>query len=80
MANLSAGESHERIRQVLTRNCRRSCDRGHIVVSCFVAMDFVWTHFVVLNPKDIGLGNGVMVVGGEFVVGVEKFTRLAGEI
>ena len=40
-----------------------------LFVSSFVAMDFVWVHFVVPNPKDIGLGDGVMVVGGGFVIG-----------
>ena len=40
-----------------------------LFVSGFVAMDFVWTHFVVPNPKEIGLGDGVMVVGGGFVIG-----------
>jgi len=43
-----------------------------------VATDFVWTHFVVSNPKDIGLGDGVMVVGVGFVVGVEKVTEISG--
>ena len=40
-----------------------------LFVSSFVAMDFVWTHFVVPSPTDIGLGDGVMVVGGGFVIG-----------
>ncbi|HEY6182895.1 MAG TPA: hypothetical protein VIW67_11655 [Terriglobales bacterium] len=40
-----------------------------LFVASFVAMDFVWTHFVVTNPKDIGLGDGVMVVGGGFLFG-----------
>jgi hypothetical protein len=40
-----------------------------LFVSSFVAMDFVWTHIVVSNPKEIGLGDGVMVVGGGFVIG-----------
>jgi hypothetical protein len=34
-----------------------------------LAMDFVWTQFVVPNPKDTGIGDGVMVVGGGFVIG-----------
>ena len=38
-------------------------------VSSFVTLDFVWTHFVVPNPKDVGLGDGVAVVGGGFVIG-----------
>ena len=40
-----------------------------LFVSSFVAMDFVWTHFVVPNPKDVGLGDGIVVVGGGFVIG-----------
>jgi hypothetical protein len=35
----------------------------------FVVLDFIWTHLVVRNPKDIGLGDGVMVVGGGLIVG-----------
>jgi hypothetical protein len=35
----------------------------------FVGLDFVWTHFVVTDPKQIGLGDGVMVVGGGFLIG-----------
>jgi hypothetical protein len=40
-----------------------------LFVSSFIAMDFLWTHVVARNPKDIGLGDGVMVVGGGFVLG-----------
>ena len=40
-----------------------------LFVSSFVAIDFVWTHFVVPSPKDTGFGDGVMVVGGGFVIG-----------
>ena len=32
----------------------------------FVGLDFVWTHFVVTDPKQIDLGDGVMAVGGGF--------------
>jgi hypothetical protein len=39
-----------------------------LFVGSFVALDFVWTH-VVRNPEDIGLGDGVAVVGGGFVLG-----------
>jgi hypothetical protein len=42
---------------------------GILFVSSFIAMDFIWTHLVVRNPKDIGLGDGVMVVGGGFIIG-----------
>jgi hypothetical protein len=40
-----------------------------LFVSSFVVMDFAWTHFVVPNPKDTGLGDGVVVVGGGFIIG-----------
>ncbi len=40
-----------------------------LFVGSFVAMDFVWTRFVVHNRKNIGLGDGVMVVGCGFLVG-----------
>jgi len=40
-----------------------------LFIGSFVALDFVWTHFVVPNPEDIGLGDGVVVVGGGFVMG-----------
>ncbi len=35
----------------------------------FVALDFVWTHFVVTDPKQIDIGDGVVVVGGGLVIG-----------
>jgi hypothetical protein len=35
----------------------------------FIAVDFLWTHVVVTNRQDIGLGDGVMVVGGGFIMG-----------
>jgi hypothetical protein len=40
-----------------------------LFILSFVAMDFVWTHFVVTNPANVGLGDGVMVVGGGLIVG-----------
>jgi hypothetical protein len=40
-----------------------------LFVLSFVCVDFVWIHLVVLDPKQIGLGDGVMVVGGGFVLG-----------
>ena len=40
-----------------------------LFVLSFIGTDFVWTHFVVPDPKQIGLGDGVMVVGGGFVIG-----------
>jgi hypothetical protein len=42
---------------------------GILFVSSFVMMDFTWSHFVVPNPQDTGLGDGVMVVGGGFIIG-----------
>ncbi|MBZ5678780.1 MAG: hypothetical protein LAO24_01605 [Acidobacteriia bacterium] len=39
-----------------------------LFVLSFVAMDFVWTHFVT-KPADVGLGDGVVVVGGGLIVG-----------
>ena len=35
----------------------------------FAVLDFLWTHLVLTNPKETGLGDGVMVVGGGFVIG-----------
>ncbi|HTS06207.1 MAG TPA: hypothetical protein VMP68_11550 [Candidatus Eisenbacteria bacterium] len=35
----------------------------------FVLLDFVWTHLVVTNPNEVDLGDGIMVVGGGFVIG-----------
>ncbi len=35
----------------------------------FGVVDFLWTHLVLTDPKEIGLGEGVMVVGGGFVIG-----------
>ncbi len=40
-----------------------------LFVLSFVVLDFVWTHLVVTDPKQIGLGDGVVVVGGGFVIG-----------
>jgi len=40
-----------------------------LFVGSFLVIDFVWTHLVVPNPKDVGLGDGVMVVGGGFIIG-----------
>ena len=40
-----------------------------LFVGSFISLDFVWTHLVVTNRKEIGLGDGVIVVGGGFVVG-----------
>jgi len=40
-----------------------------LFVLSFAALDFVWTHFVVTDPQQIGLGDGVVVVGGGFLLG-----------
>lgn len=40
-----------------------------LFVGSFAAMDFVWTYIVVPNPRDVGLGDGVVVVGGGFLIG-----------
>jgi hypothetical protein len=36
-----------------------------IFVLSFVVMDFVWTHFVVTDLQKPGIGDGVVVVGGD---------------
>ena len=36
-----------------------------IFVLRFVVMDFVWTHFVVTDLQKLGIGDGVVVVGGD---------------
>ena len=40
-----------------------------LFVLSFVVLDFVWTHVIVTDPRQIGLGDGVIVVGGGFVIG-----------
>jgi hypothetical protein len=40
-----------------------------LFMSSFVVLDFVWTHFIVTDPKEIGMGDGVVVVGGGFIIG-----------
>jgi hypothetical protein len=40
-----------------------------VFVASFVIIDFVWTHFVVTDVSQLGTGDGVMVVGGGFIVG-----------
>jgi hypothetical protein len=42
-----------------------------IFVLSFVVMDFVWTHFVVTDLQKLSIGDGVVVVGGRFVFGLE---------
>jgi uncharacterized membrane protein YidH (DUF202 family) len=39
-----------------------------LFVSSFAVVDFVWTYIVVSNRKNAHLGNGVMVVGGGFLI------------
>jgi hypothetical protein len=40
-----------------------------LFVLSFVVLDFAWTHVVVTDAKQIGMGDGVIVVGGGFVIG-----------
>lgn len=40
-----------------------------LFVSSFIVLDFVWTHFVVPDPKEIGMGDGVVVIGGGLIIG-----------
>jgi hypothetical protein len=40
-----------------------------LFVSSFIVLDFVWTHFVVTDPKQINMGDGVMVVSGGLIIG-----------
>jgi hypothetical protein len=40
-----------------------------IFVGSFFALDFIWTHFVVTDPAQVSVGDGVVVVGGGFVLG-----------
>lgn len=34
----------------------------------FFVMDFAWTHFIVTDPKQISAADGVVVVGGGFLL------------
>jgi hypothetical protein len=40
-----------------------------LFVASFAGLDFVWSHFVVPNPKDISPADGVVVVGGGLLLG-----------
>ena len=40
-----------------------------LFIASFIVMDFGWAHFVVTDPKMFSLGDGVVVVGGGFVIG-----------
>jgi hypothetical protein len=40
-----------------------------IFVASFFVWEFVWTHLVVTDPAQIGLGDGVVVIGGTFLIG-----------
>ena len=40
-----------------------------LFVLSFVLLDLGWTHLIVTDPKQIGLGDGVVVVGDGFVTG-----------
>jgi uncharacterized membrane protein YgdD (TMEM256/DUF423 family) len=40
-----------------------------IFVASFYVMDFVWTHFVVTDLRELTPADGVVVIGGGFVLG-----------
>jgi hypothetical protein len=40
-----------------------------VFVACYFVWDFAWTHFVVTDPAQTGLGDGVVVIGGTFLTG-----------
>jgi len=40
-----------------------------VFAASFFVWDFVWMHLVVTNTAQIGLGDGVMVIGGSFLTG-----------
>lgn len=41
-----------------------------VFIAGFFVWEFVWTHLVVADPSQIGLGDGVVVVGGGFLIGL----------
>ena len=41
-----------------------------VFVASFFTWEFVWTHLVATDPSQIGLGDGVVVVGGGFLIGI----------
>ena len=41
-----------------------------LFLASFIVLDFVWTHIVVRNPQQLGMGDGVAVVGGGFILGL----------
>jgi hypothetical protein len=40
-----------------------------LFVGSFIVTGFLWSLLAVPNPEDFGLGDGLMVVGGGFVIG-----------
>jgi hypothetical protein len=38
-----------------------------VFVASYFVWDFAWMHLVVSDPEQIGLGDGVMVIGGSFL-------------
>lgn len=41
-----------------------------VFVASYFVWDFAWMHLVVSDPEQIGLGDGVMVIGGSFLTGI----------
>jgi hypothetical protein len=40
-----------------------------LFVASFAVLDFIWTHFVLSNAKEINPADGVVVIGGGFLLG-----------
>ena len=40
-----------------------------LFVATFALLDFVWTHFVLSNPKEASAADGVVVIGGGYLLG-----------
>ena len=40
-----------------------------LFVATFAVLDFVWTHFVLSNPKEASPGDGMVVIGGGYLHG-----------
>jgi hypothetical protein len=40
-----------------------------LFIATFAVLDFVWTHFVLSNPKEASPADGMVVIGGGFLLG-----------
>ena len=40
-----------------------------LFVASFALLDFIWTHFVLSNAKEVSPADGVVVIGGGFLLG-----------